>query len=178
MRVNRTALVLGLLFVAPLLVFLALSFRSDPRRIDSPLIGKEAPTFKLRDLDGQTVDLGELRGTPVVLNFWATWCQPCIVEHPVLVEGSRRYAGRVEFIGVIYQDEPALIRRFLQERGAWGASVIDPDGEVAIAYGVYGAPETFFIDREGRIAEKITGPVNPRLLDGLLTGLLAGRPQG
>ena len=178
MAVNRTALGLGLLFVAPLLVFLALSFRSDPRRIDSPLVGKQAPGFELVDLDGHAVRLGDLRGKPVVLNFWATWCQPCIVEHPVLIDGARRYDGRVEFIGVVYQDEPELIRRFLATRGAWGRSVVDPGGEVAIAYGVYGAPETFFIDGEGTIQEKITGPVNPGLLDSLLIPMVTASPKG
>ena len=173
---NRKALVIGVLLVTPLLVFLALSFRSDPRQIDSPLIGKPAPVFALADLDGNVYRLAELRGRPVVLNFWATWCQPCIVEHPVLQAGARRYRGQVEFLGVVYQDEPDKIRRFITERGAWGPSLVDPDVKVAIAYGVYGAPETFFIGADGMVAEKITGPVDPRTLKRILDSLLAAAP--
>jgi cytochrome c biogenesis protein CcmG/thiol:disulfide interchange protein DsbE len=171
---NRKVLIVGLVVITPLLVFLALSFRSDPRVIESPLIGKPAPSFTLMDLDGQVVGLEDLKGKPVVLNFWATWCQPCIVEHPVLLAGARRYAGQVEFLGVIYQDKPELIRRFMQERGAWGPALIDPEVEVAIAYGVYGAPETFFIDAQGIIVAKIRSAVDPyslvRIIDGMLKG--------
>ncbi len=170
---NRKVLLFGTLLVAPLLVFLALSFRFNPNVIDSPLVGKPAPGFALRDLDGEVVRLRDLAGQPVVINFWATWCQPCIVEHPVLISGSRRYAGQVTFLGVVYQDRPELIRQFLRERGAWGPSLVDPDNAVAIAYGVYGAPETFFIDAGGNVAEKVTGPVSPRQLDRILGGLLA-----
>ncbi len=169
---NRVALVLGAIFVIPLLIFLALSFRNDPRAIDSPLIGKSAPTFTLADLNGDIHSLAAARGRPVVLNFWATWCQPCVVEHPVLVAYARRYAGRVEFVGVIYQDKPELIREFLIQRGTWGPALIDPGSEVAIAYGVYGAPETFIVDADGTIVERIAGLVTPEALDRILGALL------
>ena len=169
---NKKILLIGSLLVVPILIFLAVSFRFDPRTIDSPLIGKAAPQFTLVDLQGNEVALKKLAGKPVVLNFWATWCQPCIVEHPVLIAGARRYAEDVHFIGVIYQDEPDKIRRFVRQRGAWGPSLIDPEVEVAIAYGVYGAPETFFIDRQGTIAEKVTGPVSPDRLNRILADLL------
>lgn len=170
---NRTALVVGILVVTPLVIFLALSFRSDPRDIDSPLIGKSAPSFTLQDLDGEVYRLEELRGQPVVINFWATWCQPCIAEHPVLMAASRRYQDRVQFLGVIYNDEPENIQGFIQQMGAWGPSLIDEDVSVAIAYGVYGAPETFIIDAQGTIVDKVTGPVSPQRLVSLLDGLLS-----
>ena len=169
---NRTVLIVGALLVTPLLIFLALSFGSDPRSIDSPLVGKPAPDFTLADLDGEVVRLEALRGKPIVINFWATWCQPCLLEHPVLQQAARRYAGQVEFLGVVYQDDPALIRRFISSRGAWGPSLIDPEGDVAIAYGVYGAPETFFIRPDGVIEEKYTGPLQPRTLERLVTRVL------
>ncbi len=169
---NRTVLIVGALVAVPLLVFLALAFGKDPRLLDSPLLGQPAPDFALRDLDGLEVRLSDLRGQPAVINFWATWCQPCIVEHPVLQAAARRYAGRVHFLGVVYQDEPELIRSFIQQRGAWGPSLLDPDGEVAIAYGVYGAPETFFVDPGGTIRRKYTGAMSPQLLAGIVEGLL------
>jgi cytochrome c biogenesis protein CcmG/thiol:disulfide interchange protein DsbE len=165
-------LILGAVFVVPLIIFLAISFRFDPRSIDSPLVGREAPTFSLADLDGQVHRLAESRGRPVVINFWATWCQPCVVEHPVLQAGARRYSGQVDFIGVVYQDEPEKIRRFIRQRGAWGPALIDPGSEVAIAYGVYGAPETFFLNADGVIVERVAGLVTPQTLDRILTGLI------
>ncbi len=169
---NKATLIVGALIITPLIVFLALSFGKDPRAIDSPLVGNTAPNFALKDLEGRVVSLEELRGQPVVLNFWATWCQPCIAEHPVLISGSRRFDGRVSFVGVIYQDEPDKIRRFLSQRGSWGPSLVDTDGEVAIAYGVYGAPETFFIDSNGIVARKITGAMHPDLVSQILSQLL------
>jgi len=170
--VNRTALIIGLVLVVPLLIFLAISFRFDPRFIESPLVGKEAPTFTLQSLDGEVVDLATLRGQPVVINFWATWCQPCIYEHPYLIEMARQYEGRAHFLGVIYQDEVAPIRRFLAQRGSWGRTLVDPEAEVAIAFGVYGAPETFVVDPQGVIVRKITSAIDPRSLSQLLDSML------
>ncbi len=169
---NRTVLIVGALVATPLLAFLALAFRHDPRQIESPLIGKTAPLFTLEDLDGKVYNLEGLRGQPVVINFWATWCQPCIAEHPVLLAGARRYEGKVTFLGVIYDDDPELIGEFLEQMGAWGPTLVDENVEVAIAYGVYGAPETFFIDTNGNVANKITGPMSPQVLVEILERLL------
>ncbi len=169
---NRTVLVVGALIVAPLLIFLALSFGKDPRAIESPLLEAPAPGFALLDLDGQPVSLEELRGRPIMINFWATWCQPCIAEHPVLQATARRYEGRAHFIGIVYQDDAELIRGFLAQRGDWGRTLLDPDGETAIAYGVYGAPETFFIDTDGTVVRKVTGPMGADFLSGIIEELL------
>lgn len=169
---NRLVLLFGALIVIPLLVFLALSFGKDPRSLDSPLVGKSAPSFSLRDLEGNVVKLDDYRGQPVFLNFWATWCQPCIAEHPVLQAMARRYEGRVQFLGVVYHDEVEKIERFLASRGEWGPTLLDLEGSVAVAYGVYGAPETFFIDREGVIVEKLVGTVHPDYLASKLDNLL------
>lgn len=168
---NRTVLLIGALIVVPLLIFLAIGFRFDPRRIESPLIGQPGPTFSLVDLDGRPVDLSRLAGQPVVINFWATWCQPCIAEHPMLIEASRRYEGRAHFLGIVYQDEPQLIRRFLAGRGEWGPSLIDPGSQVAISYGVYGAPETFILDAEGTVVRKMTGMLDWSVLNSVLEDL-------
>ncbi len=168
---NRTVLWVGALVVVPLLVFLAIGFRFDPGEIESPLIGRPAPPFSLVDLDGKTVELAALAGRPVLINFWATWCVPCIAEHPMLLEAARRYEGRVHFLGIVYQDEPDLIRRFLVERGAWGPSLLDPGNEVAISYGVYGAPETFLLDARGVVVEKMTGLLDWQTLNRTLEDL-------
>lgn len=171
---NRTVLIVGAVLVVPLLLFLAIGFRFDPRRIDSPLIGRPAPAFTLADLDGNVVNLEALRGRPVLINFWATWCQPCVVEHPILQAAARRWEGRVHFVGVVYQDDPSLIHRFVESRGAWGPSLLDPAGRVAIAYGVYGAPETFILDRDGVVVEKVVSVLDPRSLAARLDALVDG----
>ena len=169
---NRRVLLVGSLIVVPLLIFLALSFGKDPRAIESPLLDAPAPGFALRSLEDQPINLEQLRGKPVMINFWATWCQPCVVEHPVMQAAARRYEGRAHFIGIVYQDEPELIRAFIARRGGWGNTLLDPDGETAIAYGVYGAPETYFIDAGGTVVRKVTGPMGPDFLNSIIEGLL------
>ena len=161
---NRFALSAGLVLVIPLIAFLALGLRFDPSKIDSPLVGKPAPEFALTDLNGLDIRLPDLRGRPVVINFWATWCQACVVEHPVLREASRRFEGRVHFLGLIYQDDPVTVGSFLDRYGSWGPSLVDPEARLAIAYGVYGVPETFILDSQGVIVDKVTGPVNAQEL--------------
>lgn len=167
---NRRVLIVGGLLVAPLLVMLASGLRHDPREVVSPLIGKPAPEFALTDLDGRTLRLVDLRGQPVVVNFWATWCQPCAAENPIFAALARRYAGRARFVSVIYQDTPEAIRAYERQRGSWGPALVDPESRTAIRYGVYGVPETFVIDARGVIHEKVTGMVS---FDGLTRSLEA-----
>lgn len=169
---NRRVLILGGIAVIALVVVLAQGFGSDPRSVTSPLLEKPAPEFALRDLAGQEVQLSELRGKPVVINFWATWCPPCVAEHASLQRLAIRFRGRVEFLGVIYQDDLGAIRRFLAERGEWGTTLVDPGSHTAIRYGVFGAPETFVIDADGTVTHKITGQLNERRLGEVLGSLL------
>jgi cytochrome c biogenesis protein CcmG/thiol:disulfide interchange protein DsbE len=166
--VNRKVLLIGLLFVAPLLVMLASGLRHDPHEVVSPLIGRPAPEFALSDLDGRTIALSALRGQPVVVNFWATWCQPCAQENPIFAALARQYSGRARFVSVIYQDTPEAIRAYERQRGSWGPALVDPDSRTAIRYGVYGVPETFVIDARGVIHDKVTGMVS---YDGLVRSL-------
>jgi len=162
---NRKVLFGGLLVSLPLVILLLLSLGRDPHQVGSPLVGRPAPHFTLPVVGGgESVTLESMRGRTVVLNFWATWCVPCLEEHPVLAAGPRRFGGDVVFLGVVYQDETADVRRFLREQGSSYPSLLDDSGKVAIAYGVYGVPETFFVSPGGTIVDKQVGPLTPDLL--------------
>lgn len=159
---NRKVLLIGLAVILPLLGLLFFALGNDPTRIRSPLIGKSAPAFTLRDVTtGEIVSLDTVKGKPMVVNFWATWCVPCYAEHPYLVAAARQYGDQVLFLGVVYEDEEEAINRFLRQYGRSYPVVQDLDGRAAIAYGVYGVPETFFIDASGNIAAKHEGPLDP-----------------
>ncbi|HSD25803.1 MAG TPA: redoxin family protein [Vicinamibacteria bacterium] len=165
MTVNRRVLGLGLVLIVPLVVLLLLNLDRDPHLVASPLVGRPAPQFALPPLDGGApIALSTLRGRPVVVNFWATWCVPCLQEHPVLVEAARTLGDRVQFLGVVYEDGEPEVRRFLARRGSAYPSLLDPESRTAIAFGVFGVPETFFVDGEGRIAAKHVGPLDAESL--------------
>ncbi len=173
--VNKAVLVVGLVLVLPLLLLFAASFGSDPHAVRSPLVGREAPPFDLVALDGSRISLESLRGRPVVINFWATWCEPCKQEHGVLHQASRLWGDRVQFVGVVYDDEKPKIEAFLRRYGSGYPALIDDGGKAAIAYGVTGVPETFFVDAEGRVVSKYNGPLSPDLLRTHVNQLLGGR---
>jgi cytochrome c biogenesis protein CcmG, thiol:disulfide interchange protein DsbE len=167
---NRTVLIVGVIIAAVLVAILAGGIRSaqrkeNPNELRSPLIGKPAPAFALREAGtGRTIDVGQFKGKPTVINFWATWCAPCWDEHPVLVANSRAYGSDVQFLGVVFQDKEENILKFLAQRGAGYPTVVDDAGKTAIAYGVGGVPETYFLDANGVIRAKYSGPLSPDLL--------------
>ncbi len=121
-------------------------------------IGTPAPQFALSDLDGNPVRLADLRGRPVVLNFWASWCGPCVEEFPLLVSAQQRHAADgLAIVGIVYQDRSEAARDFMRQMGAGWPAAMDPGGRVATAYGVYGPPETFYIGRDGTIVNHQIG---------------------
>jgi cytochrome c biogenesis protein CcmG/thiol:disulfide interchange protein DsbE len=163
--VNRTVLIVGGIIGAALLGVLFMSLGNDPSAINSPLIGRPAPPFALKAVGtGEMLDLQQLRGRPVVINFWATWCGPCWEEHPTLVQNARILGSNVQFVGVVFNDTEDKIQTFLRERGSAYPTVLDEKGKTAIAYGVGGVPETFFINRQGTIVAKYSGPMNSEIL--------------
>jgi len=113
--------------------------------------GQPAPPLTGTALDGSTVDLAALRGRPVIVNFWASWCVPCREEFPLFQEKLAELGPRdgLAIVGVLYKDEPELAQRFLDELGADWPSVPDPDESIAAAYRVVAPPQTYFIDAEG-----------------------------
>jgi cytochrome c biogenesis protein CcmG/thiol:disulfide interchange protein DsbE len=162
---NRKVLLIGGFIAAAVVVVLFVGLGKNPQAIESPLVGRSAPPFALREVgSGNTISLDQFRGKSVILNFWATWCGPCYEEHPVLVASARSLQPKVQFLGVVFQDSEEKIQRFLSDRGTAYPTVIDDAGKTAIAYGVGGVPETFFLDSSGRIVAKYSGPLTTELL--------------
>jgi Thiol-disulfide isomerase and thioredoxins len=122
--------------------------------------------------------LADLRGQVVVLNFWASWCGACREEHAVLSTTARLYTGRpVHFLGVLYNDSLAAGEAWIAEMGGQSyPSMQDPGARTAIDYGLYGVPETFFIDGDGRVAYKQLGPVTGVGLAHIVDSLIAALP--
>lgn len=166
--------------LAPLLVFAAIAGMfafalrtGDPSKLPSALIGRAAPILDLPGVEGLVeagkpvpgIAAGDLvRGAPTVVNFWASWCGPCVEEHPMLVALQRR-AG-VAIVGINYKDQAANARRFLARYGNPFAGVgTDGSGRAAIEWGVYGMPETFVVDGRGIIVFKHVGPITPEVLE-------------
>ena len=152
------------LFVA-LAVLLAIGLTLNPREIPSPLIGKLVPEFSLPPVKGRVLGLSsaDLKGEVSLVNVFASWCTACRAEHPLFMELKEK--GIVPIHGLNYKDRPADAEQWLNELGdPYTRTGADIDGRVAIDWGVYGVPETFVIDRTGRIAHKVIGPLTPQLL--------------
>ena len=162
---NRTVLAVGVVIAAALVGVLFLGLGKNPAEIRSPLIGKPAPTFALREVGtNRTIDISDFKGKPLVINFWATWCGPCWEEHPILVANARMLQPNVQFLGVVFQDQEEKILGFLQQRGTSYPTLVDDRGKTAIAYGVGGVPETYFLDASGRIVAKHSGPMSADII--------------
>jgi cytochrome c biogenesis protein CcmG/thiol:disulfide interchange protein DsbE len=171
----------GLRFVVPIAVFaliavfllLGLKPGRDPKEIPSPLIGKPAPAFELPSLlePSGTWSPQSMQGKVWLLNVWASWCVPCLAEHPLLLELGR--AGTVPIIGLNYKDRPGDARNWLERLGnPYAATLIDFDGKVGIDFGVYGVPETFVIDAQGLVRFKHVGALTPQVISQKLEPLL------
>ena len=160
--------------VVPVLVLLAYGFKTDPREIPSPLLGRPAAAFSLTTFAGAPVSLEGLRGKVVMLNFWASWCVPaCYDEAPALERTWREYKDKgVVVVGVDIQDKEEAARKFLAEFGLSFPNAPDPADRVAVDYGVYGVPETFFIDRQGRVRFKKVGALTDEFARQHLDALL------
>lgn len=163
-------------------VVLASRFGTDPGLVQSPLIGEPAPPFELETLTGEeTVRLADLRGEVVVVNFFASWCLECQLEHDDLVATSDAFADRgVRFVQISYQERPETALDYLAEAGTSEATFYlrDPDSRTAIAYGVFGIPETYFIDEEGIVVGKIIGESNALVLGSTIDAIKRGERPG
>ena len=172
-RYAAVALILGLALT------LTLAFRRDPHDIKTGTVGKPAPAFALPSLaDGSPVSLDAYKGKIVILNCWSSWCIPCKEENPALADAWERYRGTdVVLLGVVFQDSTDAARDYTMRLGNTWISAIDADGAVALGYGVFGPPETYFIGADGVIAGRHIGPIDaPTLLTGIETLRKAARP--
>ncbi len=139
---------------------------NDPTgRSGENILGRPAADFTLPLFSGGEITLSKLKGTPVVINFWASWCPPCREEAPALEKIWRRYKDKgVTFIGVDIQDKEADARAYMKEFNVTYPNGPDKDGKITIDYGVGGIPVTFFVNREGRIVSRWVGAINEELL--------------
>lgn len=152
---------------------LAVGLRLDPREVPSPLIGKPAPAFELPLLQqpDKSFSQKDMLGTVWVMNVWASWCPPCLVEHPVVSELAR--SGIAPVVGLNYKDAREDAVPWLKRNGdPFKVIVYDAAGRIAIDYGVYGVPETYVIDRSGIIRYKHIGPLTPEITQKKLRPLI------
>lgn len=173
------------LYASPLLLFVALALLlgsrlgTDPSELPSARLGKPMPAFSLSTLEepARLVSAADIKGQVTVLNVWATWCISCQVEHPVLLEMARQ---GVPVVGVNYKDVRESALKYLELHGnPFRFSVFDERGDLGIDLGVYGAPETYLLDREGNIRYRFVGVLEPQKweteLKPLYDALVAGR---
>ena len=179
----------SLLLVVPLVAFVALAglffvrLRSgaDPSAVPSVMIGRPVPAFSLAALPGLTtgdalplpgLSSADLKGRVTLVNFWASWCAPCQIEHPQLMRLTREPG--VTVVGIAYKDAPENARRFLARNGVpFRALGMDSTGRTAIDFGVYGVPESFIVGPDGVIRDKLVGIVTPENYQGVLDKIRA-----
>lgn len=170
------------IFSVVLSVVLASRFGGDPNLVSSPLIGRPAPAFTLPALDGsgpEAIPSGD--GSIVVVNFFASWCLECRLEHDDLVAVAEGFGDSgVRFVQVAFQDDAADANDFLDELGRSESTLYldDPDGRASIAFGVFGVPETYFIDGDGVVVGKVQGESNALLLGQTIDAIRRGEDPG
>ncbi len=174
-RVLWTAVAVALP-VTMLVAVLATRPSAQSRAPRSVLIGKPAPASEGTTIHGDTVRLSDFRGRWVVVNFFATWCVPCEKEHPELIAFHEAHgaAGDAQVVGVVYSDSVSNVKEFQASRGGDWPMLTDPDGRIAIDFGVAGVPESFLVDPRGTIVAKLLGGVRAADLEALLAQARAG----
>lgn len=161
----RARLLIPLGIFAVLVALLGYGLTRDPDRVPSPLVGKPVPEFTVPRLaqPDDRLTPGDLEGRAYLLNVWASWCVPCLEEHPVLLTAADKFDLTV--VGLNYKDKRSAARQWLREHGdPFRLSGYDEEGEAGLDLGVTGVPETFLVDRSGVIRRKFVGPLSRRQL--------------
>lgn len=144
----------------------------DPREIPSPLVGRPLPAFSAPTLEGGSFTTDDLAGRPALINVWASWCAPCVEEHPLLLRAAADHAGALQLVGIVYQDSTDTALAFLARYGDGGwPDVLDGEGRIAVELGVTGPPETFFVDASGIVRYRHVGPLTTEVLDEQLAAI-------
>jgi cytochrome c biogenesis protein CcmG/thiol:disulfide interchange protein DsbE len=177
----RAALVSSVVLAVLVALIVAVLANSDPsteRATQSPLLGRLAPVTEGTTLDGEQVSIDDYRGRWVVVNFFASWCTPCIVEHPELAafDAAHRAAGDAVLIGVTFENKSEEARAFFAQRGGDWPVIDDPDNSIGVAYGMAKVPETFVIHPNGTVVQRFVGGVTRADLDELIAAYEEPRP--
>jgi cytochrome c biogenesis protein CcmG, thiol:disulfide interchange protein DsbE len=162
---NRAKLFIPASFFVVMLGLLYFGLQRDPNQVPSAMVDRPLPVFTKPDLldDTAVVSSDMLQGGLFLINVWATWCPPCHIEHPYLLEISQREKD-VTFVGVNYKDSVPLAREFLEERGnPFRINLVDADGRLGIDLGIAGAPETFLVDASGTIRYRHVGLIDNKV---------------
>ncbi|MGH8559008.1 MAG: DsbE family thiol:disulfide interchange protein [Methylococcales bacterium] len=165
---------LPLLIFVVLVVFLGIGLGLNPQEVPSPLVGRPAPQFRLKDLHRPDRLFGpaDLSGKVWILNVWASWCVSCRSEHPILNAWNRK--GELTLIGLNYKDQSTDALRWLESLGnPYTLSLIDDEGKAGLDWGVYGVPESFVIDKKGIIRYKQIGPITMEAVESVLDPLIS-----
>ena len=172
-RLPRAYLVVAAVLPLALLVIYVITFGivSAPSAVR---IGDPAPRFALADLDGNPLRLSDYAGRPVILNFWASWCGPCVEEFPLLRQAEQQHAADgLAVIGIVYQDRSEAARAFMQRMDADWPAAMDPGDSLASQYAIFAPPETFFIGRDGSIVGHQVGQFSRASLDRQIAAIVA-----
>ena len=166
------------LIAVVLAVVFSTRFGADPRLSPSPLIGNPVPDVTLDLVESaDSLQLADFEGQILVVNFWAPWCVPCRAEHADLLALADGYEELgVSVVGAVYQSREDDVVAFLDELGRGYAVGMDDRSRAAIGFGVRGVPETYFVDRDGTVVAKITGPISLGLATATLDRIILGEP--
>jgi len=183
-RRSRVVLAVVVPIAVVLVAFIGLLATGEPaanRITESTIVGRLVPPTAGPTLDGDTFDIERQEGRWVLVNFFATWCAPCVAEHDDLATFAERHEaiGDATVVSVVYGDEEADARAFFDERGGdWPVIVGDPLdlGRIALDYGVTGVPESYLIAPSGEVVAKIVGGITAEGLEQILANAVAGRP--
>ncbi len=172
-RLPRAYLIVAALLPMVLLVVYVITFgiRPGPSVVR---IGDPAPQFAVADLDGNPLRLADFAGRPVILNFWASWCGPCVEEFPLLQQAEQQHAtDGLAVIGIVYQDRSEAARAFMQRMDADWPAAMDPGDSLASRYAIFAPPETFFIGRDGTVVGHQVGQFSRASLDRQIAAIVA-----
>lgn len=168
MKIFKTAYRITIFGLIIFLLFIMYNALFNEKKIStfSPLVGKPAPQFSLTTFDGKKIELSDYMGKALLVNFWASWCNPCKVEAPALERSYKKFADKnVAFLAVNVLDDPENAERYLSQFGGSFPHVFDQNKKIHLDYGVEGVPETFFVNTEGIVTDKYRGPLTEKLID-------------